>query len=91
MLSNRLLESEFLRVTATVKENMEAAHSLGLQLDLWTNVRNESVINFIITTPAPLFFKSLATEENRHTTIYLTKVVTQVKWFMVCVLTMPLT
>jgi len=35
--------------------------------DGWTNIRNESIINYVITTLKPIFYKSLATGDDRHT------------------------
>lgn len=41
--------------------------------------RNEAVINFILTTPSePLLYKTMTTEENRHTSSYLAGVITNV-------------
>ncbi|KAF0751841.1 DUF659 domain-containing protein [Aphis craccivora] len=35
--------------------------------DGWINIRNESIVNFVITTPKPILYKSLATGVDRHT------------------------
>ncbi|KAE9521289.1 hypothetical protein AGLY_018308 [Aphis glycines] len=35
--------------------------------DGWINIRNESIINFVVTTPKPIFYKSLPTGVDRHT------------------------
>ncbi|CAB3229543.1 unnamed protein product [Arctia plantaginis] len=44
---------------------------MHLQLDGWSNINNEGVINFIISKPEPVFVESLNTEQNRHTSEYL--------------------
>lgn len=36
-----------------------------------TNVRGEGIINFVITTPQPVFYRSTETGENRHTAEYV--------------------
>ena len=78
VLSNRLLDAEYYKVKAIVDDKIESAPCVGVQLDSWTNIRNESIINFIVTTPTPVFLKSVSSEEKRHTTIYITKIISEV-------------
>lgn len=40
-------------------------------MDGWSNLRNEGIINFIVSKPEPVFVKFLLTEENHHTALYL--------------------
>lgn len=40
-------------------------------MDGWSNLRNEGIINFVISHPEPLFVKFVFTEDNRHTGQYL--------------------
>lgn len=49
------------------------AFTLGIQCDGWSNIRNQSVINFILTTPEPVMFKTLFTDCERHTAEYLSQ------------------
>lgn len=49
-----------------VKEKVDDAENLHLQCDGWSNCRNESIVNFIISCPTPLFVKFLETEDNSH-------------------------
>ena len=35
--------------------------------DGWSNRRNQSIVNYIITTPSPVFFKSVPTGAQSHT------------------------
>lgn len=42
--------------------------------DGWSNVRNESIINFV-TSPKPVFYKSLQTLTQSHTGNYMAKVI----------------
>jgi len=46
--------------------------------DGWSNIRNESIINFVITTPKPVFYKSLTTLTERHTGDYMAKVMIEI-------------
>jgi len=50
-LTNTLLGAEYDRVSLAVNEEIAATPSLALMCDGWTNVRNESIINFVVTTP----------------------------------------
>lgn len=47
------------------------ANDLHLQLDGWTNINNDGIINFVVSKPEPLFVKFLNTKDNRHTAEYL--------------------
>ncbi|CAG8850091.1 14967_t:CDS:2, partial [Gigaspora margarita] len=40
---------------------------LCLVTDSWSNIHKDSIINFMITTPKPLFYKSVHTKEDQHT------------------------
>ena len=39
--------------------------------DGWLNVRGQGIINYIISTPQPVFYKSTDTRDNRHTGLYI--------------------
>ncbi|XP_031327746.1 uncharacterized protein LOC116167597 [Photinus pyralis] len=71
LLSHRLLDEEFERVQIHVEETLNISENLALQCDGWSNLRNESVINVIITTPRPLFVKSVLSGTASHTATYL--------------------
>ena len=66
-LTNTLLKAEYDRVRLAANEEIGAAPSLALMCDGWTNIRNESIINFVITTPKPVFYKSISTGTTSHT------------------------
>lgn len=42
-------------------------------MDGWSNIRNEGVVNFLISKPETVFVKSLSTQANRHTANYLSQ------------------
>lgn len=50
---------------------MVEAKVLHLQCDGWSNVRNESIINFVVSQPKPYFVDFVDTEANRYTGEYL--------------------
>ncbi|XP_018577745.1 uncharacterized protein LOC108916040 [Anoplophora glabripennis] len=78
LLANRLLNEEFDRVQVQVQEKLGQSENLSLQCDGWSNLRNESVINFVVTTPNPLFVKTVLTKTERHTADYLESIITDV-------------
>lgn len=78
VLTSRLLTAEHARLHAKVSEKVASADTLALTCDGWSNCRNESIVNFIVTTPEPVFYKSITTEKNRHTGVYMAEVMTTV-------------
>ena len=72
MLSNNLLDSEYYRVQEKVKETTDNSDCLCIVIsDGWSNIRNEGLINFLLTTPLPVFLKSVDTNTNKHTGAYI--------------------
>ncbi|CAG9840726.1 unnamed protein product [Diabrotica balteata] len=61
--------------TATLdyKKANAGAHSVGLMVDGWSNIRNEAVLNFVVTTPKPFLFKIMPTGTAPHTAEYMAK------------------
>ena len=53
-----------------VKQIMEKADSIAIISDRWSNVHGQGIINYIIFTPQPVFYKSTDTRDNRHTGLY---------------------
>lgn len=68
-LTNTLLENEYESVKNKIKNKITSATSLGLQCCTQSNV---AVINFIVTTPHPVFYKTIGTKTERHTPEFLT-------------------
>ena len=54
-----------------VKQIIEKADCTAIISDGWSNVRGQGVINYIISTPQPVFYKSTDTRDNRHTGLYI--------------------
>lgn len=71
LVSTTLLDKEYNSVKFAVEEELRGSNVLHLQCDGWSNIRNESIINFVITHPKPLFVDFVPTAENRHTGEYL--------------------
>lgn len=52
--------------------------NLAIQVDGWSNCRREGILNFIINTPRPIFWTSVPTEDNPHTSENLSKEILKV-------------
>lgn len=70
-LSTNLLEKEYKKVSEDIKKLVKNANYICITSDGWTNIHQESIINFMITTPKPIFWKALETKENSHTGEYI--------------------
>lgn len=77
-LSNTLLYAEYGRVSCDVTERLASSDGLALTCDGWSNRRNQSIINFIVTTPHPIFYKTMTTGAESHTGEYMAKKMSEV-------------
>jgi hypothetical protein len=77
-LSKPLLDAEYMRIMEKVEQQLNEALCLSLISDGWTNIRGDSVINFIICTPKPVFYKSIDASEKKHTAEYISNQMIQV-------------
>ncbi|XP_055716727.1 uncharacterized protein LOC129810342 isoform X1 [Phlebotomus papatasi] len=76
-LAGKLLEEEYQRRLKTVDTKIQEANNLSIMCDGWSNVRNEGIINVIITTPTPVFVKSVQTGTNSQTADYIANILTE--------------
>ena len=75
MLSNDLLNKTYESVKKDVEEKIASSNTVTIQLDTWSNIRNEGIVNFIINTPEPVFYKSVETKtESQNAEFYLEEV-----------------
>lgn len=72
-ISGPLLNKEYEAVSALVNEQIAVAESVAIMCDGWTNVRNEPIVNFVVTTPSPMLYKILSTGKESHTAEYISK------------------
>lgn len=70
-ISVELLEAEYIRVKEAMNIKISQAKALALVLDGWTNIKGKSVINFLLTTPDPVFLKSITPGTQAETAQYL--------------------
>jgi hypothetical protein len=54
-----------------VKQIIEKAECIAIISGRWSNVHGEGIINYILSTPQPVFYKSTDTRDNRHTGLYI--------------------
>ena len=66
-----MLDGEFSKVQEKVKQTIDKADCIAVISDGWSNLRGQGIINFIISTPRPVFYKSTDTKDNRHTGPYI--------------------
>jgi len=50
---------------------LAAATTVAITTDGWSNIRNEPIVNFMVCTPTPLLYKTVATKTNSHTADYM--------------------
>ncbi|KAL0851553.1 hypothetical protein ABMA28_007341 [Loxostege sticticalis] len=73
LLSNHLLEAEYTRVKKEIECKLAKAVALGLTCDGWTNIVGKGVINFMITTPKPIFYNAIYPESEKEITLFLSE------------------
>lgn len=66
-----MLNKEYDDIKAKVESTVQNTKNLNLQCDGWSNIRNESIMNFIISLPEPVLVEFLPTGSNRHTGEYI--------------------
>ena len=64
-----------------IKQIIEKADCVAIISDGWLNVRGQGIINYIISTPQPVFFNSRGTRDNRHTGLHIADELRAVKVF----------
>lgn len=70
-LSAPLLNVEYKHVMNSIKQKINNASCLALLTDGWTNITGDGIINFIITKPEPVFYKSIVPGTNQETAEFI--------------------
>lgn len=68
-LSNSLLDQEYTKIKQLVKTILDESEYFCITSDGWSNIHRLPIINYMITTPHPFFYKSISTGEEHHTAI----------------------
>jgi len=77
-LSNSLLDAEFERVRVDMFEKLASTDAVAIMADGWSNIRNEPIINFVISMPQPVFWQSIHTKLESHSGDYIANQVAEV-------------
>lgn len=77
-LSSTYLNAQYSEMQGEINKQLGEAKYHHLQCDGWSNLKNESVINFIISKPEPLFVEYVMTKSNSHDAEYLAQLITNV-------------
>jgi hypothetical protein len=64
-LSTKLLDAEFNRVQVKVKQIIKKADCIAIISDGWLNVPRQGIINYIISTPQLVFYKTQGQQTHR--------------------------
>lgn len=70
-LSGRLLEKVYGEVKKKVDEKVKIANSLTVQTDAFSNIKKESIINFILNTPDPVYHSFVEPKTESQTGKYV--------------------
>ena len=70
-MSNRLLDKTYKEITKDVTQCVKEKDLVCITSDGWTNLRSEPIINFMVTTPKPVFWKAIETKEKCHTGTFI--------------------
>ncbi|XP_008182740.1 uncharacterized protein LOC103309331 [Acyrthosiphon pisum] len=64
-ISTVYVDKVYAEMQSSITYDLFDANDLHIQLDGWTNINNDGIINFVICKPEPLFVKFLNTKDNR--------------------------
>lgn len=71
LISTSMLDNHYNNIKVAVQALIDQSDSICLISDGWSNIRGDSVINFILTTPKPIFYKSIVASNESHTGAFI--------------------
>ena len=71
LLKTTHLNREYEEVKKMTDDAIDEAFGVTIVINGWSNVRHDDIVNVILCTPKPYFFKSINTEDNSKTARYL--------------------
>ena len=71
MLSGTLLNEAYDELHTKMLRQIAAARHVAVVTDSWTDINGCPVMNYIVLTPEPFFYKSIYTGQNSHTASYI--------------------
>ena len=82
-ITEPLLDSEYDKIHIETLAAVGASDSAGLMCDGWSNIRNEAIINFVVSLPKSIFWNSFHTKLQSHLGEYIAdevlKVIEEIK------------
>lgn len=60
-----------------MKKKVTEAECISVLTDGWTDINGISLINIILTTPKPIFYKAIDPETEKHSADYIFKILNQ--------------
>ena len=66
-----MLDDTYVRVKGMMTQEIQRAKYVSIATDAWTDINGQSVINFIVMVPKPIFFKAIYTKNNPDTAEYI--------------------
>ena len=70
-VSEPLLDCEYDKIKIETVATIAASDSVRLMCDGRSNICNEPIINFVVSQPTPIFWKSFHTDLQSHTEEYI--------------------
>lgn len=74
-MATTYLEAQYTEMKEEVNKALQDTKHLHMQCDGWSNIRNESIINFVISKPEPYFVDFKMTKSERHNADYLAELI----------------
>ncbi|CAG8836652.1 32302_t:CDS:2, partial [Gigaspora margarita] len=72
-LSSTLLNQEYIKIKQLVESILNESEYFCITSDEWSSIYRLLVINYMITTPSPFFYKAIFTGEEQHTAINIAR------------------
>lgn len=70
-LSKPLLDAEYEKAKVNAANKIQEASVLAIMTDGWTNINGVGILNILLSTPIPVFWKFFDRELNRETGEYV--------------------
>ena len=70
-ITEPLLESEYDKIKVETVATIAASDLVRLMSDGWSNIRNEPIINFVVSHPSSIFWKSFHTDLQSYAGEYI--------------------
>lgn len=77
-ISSNYLDAQYTEILGNINKQIEEAKYIHLQCDSWSNLKNESIINFIFSKSVPIFIDFVMTKSNSHNAEYLAQLIINV-------------